>query len=115
MNDNELVIEVLEEAYPVEVEIVGPSNVRYIANGREFVQAPGGNYLDLQTFVVSLTAAAALIKIILEIYILLKRHSPEKPNASQVKKELELRDTINQAFSGTELDRLIVIILSKVD
>jgi len=48
MNRQQLLIKILEEQFPDECDIVGPANLRHLANGTTAtVRAEHGDYLDL--------------------------------------------------------------------
>jgi len=114
MNDNELVIEVLEEAFPIEVDLVGPTYLGYIVEGTEFLRVVGGNLIDLQTVIVALIPAATFIKLVLEIFYMLREKSKTKPSKDVITKEVMLRISVSGQAVPENSEQLIVIILHKL-
>jgi hypothetical protein len=115
MNNSLLVSELLKENYPLECETVGTTNLQDIVEtDATFTKAENGSYMDLSSAIGTLTIAAAFIKNVLDIYVILKKELGRDPQ----KYEIEIQ-MVNKKDGGKELapnmrDQLIKAIFQKL-
>lgn len=99
MENTPLIIEILEEVWGYECEIVGPSNTEDIALGVSgFTKVDGASNLDLQAALTTLVLGVELVKHSLEVYKALSSNSSKKLSSKDFKNKVEqgISDQIKQ-------------------
>lgn len=101
------VISVLQEAYPLEAELLGDEVVEDIAAGNAFGRAEGGSSIDLGTTMAALTVAAQFAVAALELYTLLKKSEKEAPTYEVFEQVVEERIETNlDSVQRTRMTRI---------
>lgn len=108
------IVAVLQEAFPVESELLGDEVVEDIAAGHAFGRAEGGSSIDLGTTMAALTVAAQFAVAALELYTLLKKNDKEAPTCAVFESTVEERvETSLDSVQRTRVTRICHRIYSR--
>ena len=95
MDEQSLVIKILEEVFPDECDIAGPSNVRHLAAGsRESVRVDGGSSLDMAQVLSELQSVVVILYGSIAIFQSLTRFSQEHVRTA------DTRESVVQSVPG---------------
>ncbi len=104
MESRDIVRKILEESFPVEVQMVSQSDIEDIIDGVKFQSTTGGSAIDLSNAIDVLSSGAQLILVILQVYLLMKTDLRRKPTKAEVEKKLN-----DQRIALPESTRLDII------
>ena len=112
--ENDTVVSLLNEFYPAECDIVGPTNVQDVADGVEFVSPEHASAMDLSDAIGTLVIATTFIKTVIDIFVALKTELKRKPKTEEIEIKISAPKEIIQKIDEKTRKKLIAEIIKKL-
>ena len=116
MNEKTITLDVLQDVYPTECEIVGPTNMEDIIDPEiNFASAEHGSYLDIGTAISTLAVAATFIKTVIDIVIAAKKELGRNPLKEDIEIRIVGKKEIIRKLDKETQEKLIKSIIKKLN
>ena len=112
--ENGIVLNLLNEFYSAECEIVGPTNVQDVADGAEFVSPEHASAMDLSDAIGTLIIATTFIKTVVDIFVVLKTELKRKPKTEEIEIKISAPKGVIHNIDEKTRKRLIAEIIKKL-
>jgi len=115
MELNLFVTKLLKKHFLNECTTVGPTNLKDIVESTVNFKSPKfGSSLDLENSIQILIVASTFIKIVVDLYITIKKEKSRNPSKAEIKERLIIKEEINQRIEISIQDEIIKSIIHEL-
>ena len=105
--EKDMVVSLLNEFYPAECEMAGPTNVQDVVDGAEFISPEHASAMDLSDAIGTLIIATTFIKTVVDIFVALKTELKRKPKVEEIEIKISVSKEIIQKLNEKSRKKII--------